>query len=408
MAANLSEWRTLVNGMTLAAEAAGTSALRIADASKTQAIEDAVLEYSRHRPRHRVGFILGDGSSFDLSLPFGWVDDFSRVVSVQHPLEDSSGAPVENQDPDSIELPEHEAWVLAQVRDAETTTSRSALARMFQFDESAATFVEETTDANSATAADVSPFPATEAAQDYAAFGFASRFDRLIFDYAGGTAGVAGVVSWEYWNGVAWAALGGVVDATAGFTTAVADGLEVRWDVPSDWAKVSLNSTTAVYYVRARVTTVYTTNPTLDQVFVGVVASARRLRFLTTTPAADEWVKVRFTAPHRVDAATSTVPATDERAVAKLAAAYVFEMLAGYYVGTRDPNLAADSVNFGNRSKDALDMAKRFREDFYRHVGLKPDGSEPVGFASGVTSLVVGSGGGGDRILHPRAGRLFR
>lgn len=129
-------------------------------------------------------------------------------------------------------------------------------------------FVDVTTDLNDVGAADIEPFPATEAVGDYFAVGRAhTTFSQIIFDYAGGTAGVGGVVVWEYWDGSAWTALTGVTDNTTGFTAAAADGLTVSWTVPSDWAQLVLNGVQA-YYVRARITTVYTTDPVLDQAYV--------------------------------------------------------------------------------------------------------------------------------------------
>ncbi len=131
------------------------------------------------------------------------------------------------------------------------------------------TFVDETTDFNSATNADVTVFPATEATGDYFAVGFAQKFSKLTFDYANGTAGVGGTVTWEYWNGTAWAALSGVTDGTTGFTAAVGDGKYVTWTAPSNWATLSLNGSAQLYYVRAVITGTYSTNPVLDQGFVG-------------------------------------------------------------------------------------------------------------------------------------------
>ena len=129
-------------------------------------------------------------------------------------------------------------------------------------------FVDMTTEANDATDANLIPFPATEAVGDYFAVGRAyTTFSQITFDYANGTAGVGGTVVWEYWNGSSWTALSGVTDATSSFTTAVADGLVVSWTVPSDWARLSLNGVEA-YYVRARCSVVWTTNPELDQLFV--------------------------------------------------------------------------------------------------------------------------------------------
>lgn len=131
------------------------------------------------------------------------------------------------------------------------------------------TWTDETANANSPGNGDWAIFPASEATGDYAAFGFSQEFSKLIFDNANGTAGVGGTVAWEYWNGSAWTALTGLTDGTSGFTASVADGQEVTWTAPTDWATTSLNSSAQLYWVRARVTGTYSTNPTYDQGFVG-------------------------------------------------------------------------------------------------------------------------------------------
>lgn len=128
-------------------------------------------------------------------------------------------------------------------------------------------FVDQTAAFNSPTNADVTPFPGTEAVTDYFAIGFSAPFQRVIFNTLGGTQGVGGVVVWEYWNGSAWAALSGVSDGTAGFTAALADGQILSYTLPADWAQNTLNSV-AAYYIRARITTIYGTNPVFSQGFI--------------------------------------------------------------------------------------------------------------------------------------------
>lgn len=150
-------------------------------------------------------------------------------------------------------------------------------------------FVEETTDANSTADADWDLFsgigspasegsPATDGGHaDYHAFGFGQEFSSLTFDNVSGgaTAGVAGVVAWEYWNGTLWTALTGVTDGTTSFTTAKADGQIVFWTAPTDWATTSINNGAQLFFIRARVTTVYSTLPVYDQGFIsGVGAGA--------------------------------------------------------------------------------------------------------------------------------------
>lgn len=135
-------------------------------------------------------------------------------------------------------------------------------------------FTDYTTAANDATDADVLTCPATEAIGDYIAFGFTKPFMSLVFDRAGCTQGVGGVVAWEYYNGSTWTALTGVSDATTGFTSTVADNQQVRWAMPPNrnWKTTTLNGQGPYFYVRARVTTVYTTNPTVSQVYIGGIS----------------------------------------------------------------------------------------------------------------------------------------
>lgn len=153
--------------------------------------------------------------------------------------------------------------------DAGIEGSDAPAAQVWQVEDSPLTFVDETADFNSAGANDVLPFPATEAVSDYFAIGYASLFSRLRINI--GTSGVGGVVAWEYWNGSAWAALT-VTDGTTSFTAAT--GLkDVTFSPPADWRTTSLNGSAQLFYVRARVTTVYTTNPQITQGFVGVKIS---------------------------------------------------------------------------------------------------------------------------------------
>ena len=144
----------------------------------------------------------------------------------------------------------------------------ATIKRVWHVDASSGDITEETKDANGSANADWTVFPATEAVGDYVAFGHTGTFTQLKFDYANGTAGVVGVVSWEFWNGTAWTALSGVTDGTTGFTAAVGDAKTVTWTLPTNWATTTISSDEELYYVRAKITTVYTTNPVLDQGYV--------------------------------------------------------------------------------------------------------------------------------------------
>jgi hypothetical protein len=140
--------------------------------------------------------------------------------------------------------------------------------KVWSVDDSAETFTDETTDAGDTDNADVTVFPASEAVGDYIAFGYKKRFTKAVFDYANGTQGIGGTVQWEYWDGDSWKACTGVTDNTTGFTATAADDLAVTWDLPTKWQKRQLSTGGALYYIRAKVTQVYTTNPIIDQAHV--------------------------------------------------------------------------------------------------------------------------------------------
>lgn len=129
-------------------------------------------------------------------------------------------------------------------------------------------FVDETTDANDIGNADWTIFPAVDDVGDYVALGLATRFSEVVFDNANGTAGVGGVIVWEYWDGSAWAALTGVTDGTTGFTIAAVNAQSLTFTVPGDWAAQVLNGSANLFYIRARITTVFSTNPIYDQGFI--------------------------------------------------------------------------------------------------------------------------------------------
>jgi len=140
------------------------------------------------------------------------------------------------------------------------------LDQVWQFD-AAPAYVDMTTEANDATVNNWIIFPAAEATGDACIIGSAVPFTGVTFDNTGGVQGVGGVVVWEYWNGAAWAALTGVTDNTTGFTAAV--GVQtLTFTQPADWAASVINGSASLYYIRARITTIYGTNPQYDLGFI--------------------------------------------------------------------------------------------------------------------------------------------
>ncbi|MEX2139859.1 MAG: glycosyl hydrolase family 28-related protein [Pirellulales bacterium] len=174
-----------------------------------------------------------------------------------------------------------------KVHECGDTPVSAAATKVWQVAAVGPVYVDEMADFNSTANADFVPFPASEVVGDYLAIGFFQPFTKLTFDYANGTAGVGGVVAWEYWANTSpqpqWKALSDVVDNTNGFTAATADGRTVTWSPPNDWKPLSINAVNELYYyVRARVTTAYSTNPVLDQGFVEEIRPAIHIGTGTT------------------------------------------------------------------------------------------------------------------------------
>jgi hypothetical protein len=140
----------------------------------------------------------------------------------------------------------------------------------YQVDASPLTLTNVTTAATNATTADVVPIPATEAVGDYFAVGNSATFGAVRIDNNGGTAGTVGVNILEYWNGSAWASLqkANGIDA---FTAAAGTGHVKGWVIPSDWTAGTPDGLPSAYWMRFRVTTVYTVNPTFTQVWISQI-----------------------------------------------------------------------------------------------------------------------------------------
>lgn len=155
--------------------------------------------------------------------------------------------------------------------------TQTAASKVWQVDDSTSTFVDETTDFNSASNADVTVFPGSEAIDDYFAIGYISKFSKVEFDYANGTAGIGGTIAWEYWDGDSWATLTNVTDQTIGFTDTAGDSKFVSYLEPLDWATRSINNSIPLYYIRARVTGTYSTNPILDQGYIYPVTNNKAI-----------------------------------------------------------------------------------------------------------------------------------
>lgn len=115
------------------------------------------------------------------------------------------------------------------------------------------------------------------------------------------------------------------------------------------------------------------------------------LRLLADTPPVGQNVRVRFTAPHTIAAATTTVPAEHHDVLVLIASAIACEQLASHYSNIGDSTIIADSANHSSKASEYAMRAKRFMALANELLPIKEQGETRA--ASSETSL------GGDEWL---------
>ena len=130
-------------------------------------------------------------------------------------------------------------------------------------------YTDETANAQSAAANDMTLLPAVATANSAYYFGHAQKFDFLTLNIGTPGVGTGWTIAWEYWNG-AWVALAGVTDGTSAFQAA-AGNHNVVFTQPGDWATTAVNAVT-LYWIRARLTaiTTETTQPKGTQAWITI------------------------------------------------------------------------------------------------------------------------------------------
>lgn len=126
---------------------------------------------------------------------------------------------------------------------------------------------DETTEANSPAANDMTLLPAVPAVNDAYYFGLATKWNWLALNI--GTPGVGvWTIVWEYWNGSTWATLPGAYDTSNGFRNGGYQS--VGFHQPGDWATSTI-LLLDFYWIRARISayTSVTTQPLGTQAWIG-------------------------------------------------------------------------------------------------------------------------------------------
>jgi len=105
-------------------------------------------------------------------------------------------------------------------------------------------------EANDAGANDMTITPATPVAtEDAYLIGYRYQFSGLTITYSTATTDTGAVMTYQYYNGSAWASLGGVTDGTNSFITAACTA-DITWTMPGNWAQNMISGMT-LFWVRA-------------------------------------------------------------------------------------------------------------------------------------------------------------
>ena len=102
------------------------------------------------------------------------------------------------------------------------------------------------------------------------------------------------------------------------------------------------------------------------------------LRFLESKPAADEDMRVTYTALHTCTDSACTVDDFDEEAVQALCAAAFCDMLATVYAPSQDSSIEADSVDHSSKAREYAGRAKTYRKMYFDHLGIKEGQAKPA------------------------------
>ena len=149
-------------------------------------------------------------------------------------------------------------------------------------DDATIKFVDESNKANGEKDDDMNLLPGTPVQiNDAYYFGTTGKHKGISLDVSQEGIG-SWALTWEYYNG-AWVALTAVVDNTTDFTVRGINS--VTFTLPTDWVKLGVNDSEALYFIRARVTTADAAPTTLP---LGQVVKVQKVSIAgtVTNPAA--------------------------------------------------------------------------------------------------------------------------
>ena len=128
------------------------------------------------------------------------------------------------------------------------------------------------------------------------------------------------------------------------------------------------------------------------------IESGAVLRFFDVTPTSPDKFLAQYTTRHTLDGSTSTVPASDDEALADLGACFCLLFMAAQVTQETDNVIAADSMNRLSKAAEYRAAAKLMRQAYEIKLGIGASATVTAGIAVATASPRF-SGGQGQRAL---------
>ena len=175
------------------------------------------------------------------------------------------------------------------------------------------------------------------------------------------------------------------------------DGSAYDFPLPRGWVYGLSRLVSIEYPAGEQTPTMLTTEATTIRESVLGGQPVRVLRFLGITPeSGTDNILVTYTARHVHSSEADSIPADDLPAVCWLAAAQIADGLAADKAASSDSTINADTTNHRDGEQRWASVARRLRERYAEHLGLRG----PVAAASAIKNLNP-SAQFGDRLVHP-------
>jgi len=105
-----------------------------------------------------------------------------------------------------------------------------------------------------------------------------------------------------------------------------------------------------------------------DNLEVVQVSNVQKIQLTTITLAAAETARIKYSTPHTVDGAGSSVPDSDFDSVCDLAASFLARGLAAFYAEETNSTIAADVVAGASRADTFARLASDLFEAYKEHI----------------------------------------